>query len=107
VTSDQTGALKYEYQYDKVNNLTKDTESIGFSKVITSYVYDSRNLLTNLERGDQSVIFGYRADGLRSKVDRFGIDKVNRNCSTGGSLTKNRNPIECSHERTSRFETAI
>jgi hypothetical protein len=29
------------------------------------------------------------------------------NCSTGGSLTKNRNPIECSHERTSRFETAI
>jgi RHS repeat-associated protein len=77
VTSDQTGALKYEYQYDKVNNLTKDTESIGFSKVITSYVYDSRNLLTNLERGDQSVIFGYRADGLRSKVDRFGIDKVN------------------------------
>jgi YD repeat-containing protein len=77
VTSDQTGALKYEYQYDKVNNLTKDTESIGLGKVITSYVYNSRNLLTNLERGDHSVIFGYRADGLRSKVDRFGVDKLN------------------------------
>jgi YD repeat-containing protein len=52
VTSEQTGALKYEYQYDKVNNLTKDTESIGLSQVITNYVYDSRNLLTSVERGD-------------------------------------------------------
>jgi RHS repeat-associated protein len=74
VTSDQTGALKYEYQYDKVNNLTKDTELIGLNKVITSYVYDSRNLLTNLERGDQSVMFSYQADGLRSKVERKTIN---------------------------------
>jgi two-component system, sensor histidine kinase and response regulator len=71
------------------------------------------------------VIFISALDDVFDKVKAFnsgGVDYIQkpfhieevrarienqRNCSTGGSLTKNRNPIECSHERTSRFETAI
>jgi RHS repeat-associated protein len=70
LTADVTRNLQYEYEYDRVNNLTKDTESIGVNQTITSYTYDSRNLLTGVVRGDQSVVFSYRADGLRAQVDR-------------------------------------
>jgi RHS repeat-associated protein len=70
LTADTTGNLLYEYEYDQVNNLTKDTESLGLVQTITSYAYDSRNLLTGVMRGDQSVAFSYRADGLRAKIER-------------------------------------
>jgi Cft2 family RNA processing exonuclease len=58
-------------------------------------------LLQGFQSGTEIELNGTKLT-VRSQIRKF-----NCNCSTGGNLTKKINPVECWHEKTSRFKAAL
>jgi YD repeat-containing protein len=108
--TDRNGNKK-TYSYDTKGHLTGITDPVGLT---TKFTVAGDRIESVTTPDGRTVNFSYSGKDLfKIKDAENGVRswtyeaKGWGNCSTGGSLTKNRNPIECSHERTSRFETAI
>jgi RHS repeat-associated protein len=69
--------VSFNYEYDKVGNLTKADELIGTNlQVSTAYQYNERNLNTQIVQtrvglADKQVKFSYDITGQNTKIERY------------------------------------